>query len=42
MFRPEDDANEPFRARDRVDFKWTSIALVGFMLVDWFWLQRWS
>jgi len=42
MSRPEDDANQQFRARERVDFHWTFAALIGFMIVDWFWLQRWG
>jgi hypothetical protein len=40
MERLKDDANEQYRARERSDYHWPILALIGFIIVDYFWLSK--
>jgi hypothetical protein len=37
-----DDANEQFRLRERLDFHWPILAMIGFVILDYLWLTKWS
>jgi hypothetical protein len=42
MQKLTDDANEQFRVRERADYHWPMLALIGLAIVDYFWLAKWG
>jgi hypothetical protein len=42
MHKLLDDANEQLRVRERARLHWPLLALIGFMIVDYFWLSKWG
>jgi hypothetical protein len=42
MQKLNNDANEQFRVLQRTHLHWPILALIGFMIVDYFWLSKWG